>query len=427
MVPSFRSRWDVVPLGTIAGFSNGLNYTKANFGKGLKVVNVKDFKNHSLVQMGGLDEINLHGKIREKDLLQLGDILFVRSNGNRDLIGRSVYVSTIDEQIAHSGFTIKTRFTSESALPRFYSYVFRSPLIRRTLSDYGGGTNISNLNQQILTDLLVPLPPLSTQKKIVFVLSAYDDLIENNERRIKILEEMAQSIYREWFVNYRFPGHEGVRMVDSELGEIPEGWNSLPLRNVCTKITDGSHTSPASVDEGYPMASVKDMSDWGLDDSACRRISKQDYDKLVINDCKPLLNDILIAKDGSYLKHAFVVDDERNLVVLSSIAILRPNLGAIVPQLLCQTLRQPHTKARLAGYVSGVAIPRIILKDFATFPVVVPPMEIQEQFNDISSDLVRMIQKSINSISNLRQTRDMLLPKLISGELDVEELNIAVS
>ena len=84
-----------------------------------------------------------------------------------------------------------------------------------------------------LTKLQVKLPPLPTQQKIAAILSAYDDLIENNTRRIKILEEMAQAIYREWFVNFRFPGHEGVRMVESELGLVPEGWEVRKLGEVC--------------------------------------------------------------------------------------------------------------------------------------------------------------------------------------------------
>jgi len=306
--------------------------------------------------------------------------------------------------------------------PRFLLYLFCSDNFQSSVNNYASGSAQPQLPIRDLREISISLPPLPTQKKIASVLSTYDDLIENNERRIKILEEMAQSIYQEWFVNYRFPGHENVKMVCSELGEIPETWEVLALKDVCTRITDGSHSSPASAEEGYPMASVKDMTDWGLDESTCRTINQDDYDKLVTNNCKPLLNDILIAKDGSYLKHAFVVDGEKELVVLSSIAILRPNTDAIFPQLLCQSLRQPHTKARLAGYVSGVAIPRIILKDFANFPVVVPPMKVQQRYSDVSAVCVEMIRKTMRQNANLRRTRDLLLPKLISGELDVSQL-----
>jgi type I restriction enzyme S subunit len=109
------------------------------------------------------------------------------------------------------------------------------------------------------------------------------------------------------------------------------------------------------------------MRDWALDEDSCRRIAESDYHILVRNDCKPLVNDVLIAKDGSYLKHAFVVEEEKELVILSSIAILRPNLEQIFPHILCMYLRQPEVRSRLSGYVSGVALPRIILKDFAKF------------------------------------------------------------
>ena len=96
--------------------------------------------------------------------------------------------------------------------------------------------DVPGINLGILKALQVVLPPLPTQHKIASILSAYDDLIENNTRRIQILEEMAQMIYREWFVHFRFPGHEQVRMVDSEMGKIPEGWEVKKSRSVdCLK------------------------------------------------------------------------------------------------------------------------------------------------------------------------------------------------
>ncbi|WYL97178.1 MAG: restriction endonuclease subunit S [Gloeotrichia echinulata IR180] len=418
-------KWQTVPLGTIADFRNGINYTKDNFGKGIKVINVRDFQDHSIAAFDSLDEVEPTGIIKREDLLKKNDLIFVRSNGNRELIGRSLFIADIKEQVTHSAFTIKLRFKSNKVFPRFYAYVLRSSLMRQTLSAQGNGTNISNLNQRILSDLLVPFPPLPTQKKIAAILSGYDDLIENNTRRIKILEEMAQTLYHEWFVKFRFPGHEHTKMVDSELGLIPAGWEVRQLSEVCQRITDGSHWSPKSVDQGYPMASVKDMSTWGLNVESCRKISEHDYEKLVRNDCKPLKNDILIAKDGNtYLKHMFVVQKEIDLVILSSIAIVRPNLDNILPYVLVLHLLYPPVKSRLKNYVSGAAIPRIILKDFAKFTIVVPSINIQHKFFNIAEAMIKDCHCLIAKNSNLRQTRDLLLPKLISGEIDVEHLEI---
>src|ERR1017187_3237552 len=234
-----RDRWPTGLLGTLGAFRNGVNYNKSTFGTGIKVIGVSDFQDHVRASFDQLEEINPEGVVRKEHLLKNGDILFVRSNGNRDLIGRSMFVDRLQEGITHSAFSIRLRFVSEECHPRFYAYLFRSHLIRQVLSLHGGGTNISNLNQDILGRLQVPLPPKSAQCKIASILSAYDDLIENDKRRIKILEEMARMIYREWFVNFRFPGHEKVRMVESEMGSIPTGWTVRPLRELTTLITRG--------------------------------------------------------------------------------------------------------------------------------------------------------------------------------------------
>jgi type I restriction enzyme S subunit len=233
------------------------------------------------------------------------------------------------------------------------------------------------------------------------------------------LEAMARALYREWFVHFRFPGHEKLPRVASPLGDIPQGWEVKPLEAVCARITDGAHHSPASVDEGYPMASVKDMHDWGINVESCRRIRGDDFENLVRNNCKPLKNDVLIAKDGSYLKHTFVVGEEQDLVILSSIAILRPN-SAILPNYLSFTLREPTAKARMTGFVSGVAIPRIVLKDFRKFQILVPPPDIQFAWARHVDPKVEMCRKLISEIQNLRLTRDLLLPRLMSGQVELQ-------
>ncbi len=112
-----------------------------------------------------------------------------------------------------------------------------------------------------------------------------------------------------------------------------------------------------------------------------------------------------------------------HLVILSSIALLRPN-GRIHPQVLSFYLLDPAVKSRMAGYVSGVAIPRIVLKDFRKFPVIAPSLDIQNRFLDLVAPMIRDCQLLMRKNTNLRRTRDLLLPKLISGEVDVEQTGI---
>jgi type I restriction enzyme, S subunit len=416
--------WPVVRLGQLAEFRNGINYSKSNFGKGLKVINVKDFGDRLIAGFDGLEEVNPESILRDECLLREGDILFVRSNGNRDLIGRSMFVRGVSEPVTHSAFSIKVRFTARDALPRFYAYLFRTAIIRRVLSNRGGGTNISNLNQEILNGLEVPHPPLCTQETITAVLSSYDDLIENNARRITLLEEIARSLYHEWFVRYGFPGHEQAQFIETEQGRLPVGWEVAALRDVCKKITDGAHRSPASVESGLPMASMKDMEDWRLDLSTCRFISQDDFGDLVRNGCKPEVGDVLIAKDGaSYLKYVMVVEKPVEVVLLSSVAVLRPS-DRILPYLLRFIIHDPAIKKKLANYVTGAAIPRIILKDFARFEIVVPPLPLQRQWWSVVEPVIKLIHCILAKNDRLRASRDLLLPRLISGELDVEHLDI---
>lgn len=271
-----------------------------------------------------------------------------------------------------------------------------------------------------LKKMTISLPPEDEQQLIVERLQSYDNLIENNNRRIAILEEMAQSLYREWFVKFRFPGHDQCKMVESPLGLIPEGWEIVNLEEVCTKITDGAHKSPKSVELGVPMASVKDMHDFGFNLSKCRQISEEDYTELKRQDSVVKRNDILIAKDGSYLKHSFVVEKDIKMALLSSIAMLRPS-EQIKPHWLSYCLRSPHVKSRMKQCVSGVAIPRIILKDFRKFQVIRPPYDLQCEWNDQVEPMVKLCWKLISKNENLKKQRDFLLPKLISGQIDLSQ------
>ena len=137
-------------------------------------------------------------------------------------------------KLLDSAFTIRLRFVAREVHPKFYAYCFRTPLIRQALTAQGGGTNINNLKQDILSDLEVPFPPLPVQRRIAGILSAYDELMENSQRRIRILEAMARALYREWFVHFRFPGHEKLPRVASPLGDIPQGWEVNSVRERCS-------------------------------------------------------------------------------------------------------------------------------------------------------------------------------------------------
>src|ERR1017187_9828475 len=351
-------------------------------------------------------------------IVAAGDVCIV-------IVGANVGdVGIVPKQLHGANLTenaVKLTNFRHDCIPQYVNYCLSAPDAQAQMQQIAGGAAQPKLGIYKVLDVEIPFHPKNTQDRIASILSAYDDLIENNARRIKILEDMAQMLYREWFVNFRFPGHQKVKMVDSELGPIPVAWTVEPLEAVCKRVTDGSHWSPQTVESVHLMASSKDMHRWGLTLSTCRTIAKEDFDTLVRNDCKPLAGDVLITKDGAnYLKFCFTVENDMDVVLLSSVAIIRPNPIRASSHFLAFYLSDESVKTRLAGRVSGAAIPRIVLKDFRYFKVVVPPMAIQNHFVQIVEPMVALCWRLINKNTNLRSTRDFLLPKLISGEVPVQ-------
>lgn len=306
-------------------------------------------------------------------------------------------------------------------LPEYLQYYFSTREgFNNLISTSHGSVQINIAGRDIVESIQLKIPNIPTQRRIVEILSAVDEKIELNRQTNETLEAIAQSIFKEWFVDFNFPGATG-KLIESELGEIPEGWKICSLESISKRITDGAHGSPKSTDVGYPMASVKDMRTWGIDIESCRKISKEDYLQLVRSDCKPLKNDILIAKDGSYLKHIFVTQEEVDLVVLSSIAILRPNEEAVNPFVLSYMLKQRSVLERMKNYVSGAVIQRIVIKDFKKFKVVLPPIELQQQWDAACGTILKKCWENIRENEMLSQVRDTLLPKLMSGEINLTE------
>lgn len=358
--------------------------------------------------------------------------------------GKTAFVSGLPDGVVAHGSTeyIVLAGKPDESDNLFAYYLARSPDFRNYAIGHMEGTSgRQRVPSVAVENFNIALPPLSEQRAIAHILGTLDDKIELNRRMNETLEAIARAIFKSWFVDFdpiraKASGEApesicrrlGLTpdllalfpdcLVDSELGEIPDGWEVAPLSSVCTRITDGAHTSPKSVDNGRPMASVKDMDDWGFVVSGCRRISEADYQELVRNDCRPLANDVLIAKDGSYLKHIFVVERDLDIVILSSIAILRPN-DRIEPHFLTFTLKSETTLARMEQYVSGAALQRIVLKAFREFPIVLPPRMLLDCWAELVSPIIQRCWSNVAESECLASQRDAFLPKLLSGELRV--------
>lgn len=301
---------------------------------------------------------------------------------------------------------------------RFVYYLLRevTPRIRAKAS--GAATPI--INKSSFSDVEVYVPPLPTQQKIAAVLSAYDDLIENNLRRIKLLEEMAQALYREWFVHFRYPGHEHVPLVDSPLGPIPQGWEVKPIGEVIETLGGGT---PSSKNEEYWDGDVIWYSPTDLTSS----------NAMFIENSSKKITQLGLQKSSAKMFPAYsVMMTSRATVGVVSIntAPACTNQGFItcVPN---ETLSAFYlyfwiheTKDKILSLASGATFKEINKTNFRNIEIIIPPSEIQEQYLKNVVPICKLIENLLQKTQNLRQTRDLLLPRLISGQLDVSDLEV---
>lgn len=190
-------------LGTLATFRNGLNFTKASRGKSVKIVGVGDFKDHFVIPLDGLSHITVDGDLSDEDRLRPGDLLSVRSNGNRELIGRTMMMPNVEDEVSFSGFTIRIRLNSEQLLPQYLCEFMRTKAARRKLIDGGGGANISNLNQKLLSDLEITFPDVERQRLLLIELAQLRrqsaELLSIYSAKLQDLEDLRQSLLQKAF------------------------------------------------------------------------------------------------------------------------------------------------------------------------------------------------------------------------------------
>lgn len=185
-------------------------------------------------------------------------------------------------------------------------------------------------------------------------------------------------------------------------------WSVSTLDDLCHKITDGAHHSPKEVANGLPMFSVKDMKEQGFDYSKPKKIGSDDFDKLIASGCQPSIGDILIAKDGSVMKHVFSVNTQADYVLLSSIAIVKPDSRKIDSKFLVYAIKSPEvTDTILNNFVSGSGVPRIVLKDFKKVEISYPNLEEQKAIASVLSSLddkIDLLHRQNTTLESMAET-----------------------
>jgi len=267
--------------------------------------------------------------------------------------------------------------------------------LKLKMQNVAKGTTQDNLSVEKLLSFDFRVPDVTVQQQVSNIISAYDDLIENNTRRIKLLEQMAQMLYREWFVNFRFPGHDRLRMIDSELGPIPESW------------TVGSLADAVILQRGFDLP--KDLRLEG-------RIPV--YAATGVNGthavAKVRAPGVVTGRSGSLGSVNIVLNDFWPLNTTLWVKEFRRSSPAHAYFLL--------KELNLGGFNSGAAVPTLNRNDIHGLNTVLPPASVLKRFDEYALPLFYLKESLEHKNSNLRTTRDLLLPKLISGEVAVEQL-----
>lgn len=336
--------------------------------------------------------------------VRAGDLVFT-CWGTIGQVGRIPEDGPFPEYII-SNKQLKLRANPAVADSRFLFYYFASPNMVAYIRGRAVGSAVPGINLGILKSLPVALPPLSTQQRIASILSAYDDLIENNTRRIQILEQMAQAIYREWFVEFRFPGHQDVRMVDSELGPIPEGWRACSLGELTTNF-DRFRRPLSSLRRAqmpgpfpyYGAAKIFDFVDDYIFDGTYLLLAEDG--SVMTSDGLPVLQ---------YVTGKFWANNHTHILQGQGVST----------EYLYLALRG----IQISGYVTGAAQPKITQANLNRIPVIAPSHDHMAAFDRTIKPMFELMESLKQSIVNLRVTRDLLLPRLISGDIDVSNLDI---
>lgn len=423
--------WDVKPLGTLGEFRNGVNFKKSEMGQGLGLINVKDLYNDNPnIDFSTLDKVDLGRKTNiERYFIKKKDLFFVRSSVKRVGIGLVRRAPISSNQVIHCGFIIRFRLTYDDIDSLFLTYILRSPSYRGKIIGLSSGATITNISQDSLASIEIPIPPLLIQKKIVGILSAYDDLIENNTRRIQILEVMAQRIYREWFVRFCYPGHENDQLVESELGMIPEGWEVKTLGDVLSVLESGSRPRGGIDPNVTEIPSIGAENVLGLgkyDYSKEKFVTREYYEGMRKGHIKS--GDVLLYKDGAKLgrKSMFKNDFPHNECCINEhVFILRTN-ELCSQAYLYFWLDLPNVTQGIINLNSNAAQPGINQRDVKSLQILVANPEIRIAFDNIGYPILKEIFNLAKKNNNLLQSRDILLPKLISGKIDVLELDIDI-
>lgn len=394
--------WEKVKLGDIATCIQpgpfGSQLHNSDYSKeGTPIIMPKDIVGGAIVHSGLLKVSEEHVKRLSRHQVYEGNLMVARKGDVR----KCAYITANENGWMTGSDCLKVALDESKCYPKFIYYQLRSEHIGRWLEKVSIGATMPSLNTGLLSGIEMVLPPIEIQKQIAGILSAYDDLIENNQKQIKLLEEAAQRLYKEWFVDLHIPGHENTKIVDG----VPEGWNEKTLSQVANVIMGQSPKSEFYNSEKKGLPFHQRVGSYGV-----RFVMDDIYSTSYTRIAEP--NSILFSVRAPVGR----LNITKNKVVIGR------GLAAINQTDGCQSylyylLKNKFFKDNIVG--NGSIFASVSKDELLNQKFLIPERNLMMQFEKIVSQMDKQIENLDSKNKKLIEARDRLLPELMSGEVEV--------
>jgi type I restriction enzyme, S subunit len=342
------------------------------------------------------------GRVRSKDI-----VVTTRGNG----VGKAAYFCDGFSEALVNAQMLILRADPKAIDPRFLFFQIISPYFQAKIRTHASGSAQPQIPIRDFRNLEVIVPPLAVQRRIAGILSNYDELLENSQRRVRILEAMARALYREWFVYFCFPGHEKLQRAASPVGDIPKGWRIGKFNDIVTYSRRG--TKPGSQLDGRRYVPIGCLPSKSLALLEARPIEEAQSSLQLFES-----GDILFGAMRPYF-HKVVIAPFAG-VTRTTCFVLQP----VQPEwhaFATMTAFEETTVAYANAHSQGATIPYAVWDgSLAEMPLALPPEAMLFRFEKVVAPIIARVSQSYFVLNNLRRTRDLLLPRLLSGQIDLE-------
>ena len=405
-------KWEKVKLGELYEVHNGLSKAGKFFGEGYPFLTFSTVFNNYFIPKQITDLVQSTEKEQESYSIRRGDVFVTRTSETSDELGMSCVALKNYPMATYNGFTKRMRPITNRVFPEYIGYYMRLPSFRGEFRAFSTMTTRASLRNEDLLGLEVELPPIEIQKQIAEILTTYDDLIENNQKQIKLLEEAAQRLYKEWFVDLRFPGHENTKIVDG----VPEGWQIASIADICDTVGGGTPSTkiqsyyekgdilwvtPTDITRNFSLALLdteKKITPEGLKNSSAKMLPAE----TILMTSRASVGFFGMCKYEVCTNQGFIscIPKKENLQMY-----LLFNLKSRVEE-----IRQK------AGGSTYLEISKTVFRELK---IILPKDEVLAKYQKNVHDIFDEIYCRTEMIKKLVDMRNRLLPKLMSGEVEV--------